>query len=431
MLRLALLLPLLVGFAQDDATIHELIRKLDDADLEVRDKAVRELIQAGAKAMEPLRKAATSESAEVRMRATQAIRAIESDIKAREVCPPHKALDLKKSGTVGQILADLIRQTGFTFQASADQMALKATVNATTVLEALDQICAGQAGLSWTAGDDGSYRFVDERGAPNPSSYFEAFKVYIAEITVVRKSTFKETTASGQISIHAAWEPHLKPLKRIRFEFEPAKDDAGRALEIVGAGEAQMMGVGGAGFWIAAGMDDESAVGPQAFDLKGIVAEAKSIPSIKGTARVMFPLVRSEVAFDDPESGNTRTHGDIAVRLDKVRVSKNHVVLKFTKSKGDVGALRDEMFGRIDAASLRAIDETGKEHVGEIGPVNQEGPGGFVVMGGGGAEQGRSIQLKVTFSTLEGKELKRLAFKMSDSLFEKAVPFEIKDVKLP
>src|SRR5688572_10179204 len=120
MIRLILALPLLFGFAQDDAAIRELIRKLDDADVEVRDQAMRDLIQAGPKALEALRKAMTSDSAEVRMRSGQALKVIETEVKAREVCPPHKALGLKQSGTVGEILEELSRRTGARFDASGD-----------------------------------------------------------------------------------------------------------------------------------------------------------------------------------------------------------------------------------------------------------------------------------------------------------------------
>jgi hypothetical protein len=195
-----------------------------------------------------------------------------------------------------------------------------------------------------------------------------------------------------------------------------------------------MIGVGGPGIWFAAGFGEEGdAGGPQVFDLKGLSPEAKSIQAIKGTLRVQFPLEKSEVAFDDPETNAHKTHGDVAVKLEKVRASKNFINLKFTKSKGDVSYLKDEILGRMDGATVRAVDEDGKEHVGEIGPVNQENPGGGIVIMGGapGQEGARSIQLRATFATLEGKELKRFSFKMAEALYEKVVPFEIRNVKLP
>ena len=58
--------------------------------------------------------------------------------------------------------------------------------------------------------------------------------------------------------------------------------------------------------------------------------------------------------------------------------------------------------------------------------------GGVVVMGGGLAgEQVRKLDFQATFPNLAGKDIKQLRFKFSDSLYEKSVPFEIKDIKLP
>jgi hypothetical protein len=41
------------------------------------------------------------------------------------------------------------------------------------------------------------------------------------------------------------------------------------------------------------------------------------------------------------------------------------------------------------------------------------------------------VTLFAHFQSLEGKDFKRFTFKFSDALFEKSVPFEIKDIKLP
>jgi hypothetical protein len=125
------------------------------------------IIAAGPKALEPLRKAVSSESAEVRVRAAQAIKAIELAIKTREVYPDHKPLSLKKTATVGEILEELGRQTGAKFDASPEQRALKTTVDAATLIQALDQMCAGQERLTYAMGDDGTVRFLrpPSRGA--------------------------------------------------------------------------------------------------------------------------------------------------------------------------------------------------------------------------------------------------------------------------
>lgn len=434
MIRLLLALPLLLGFAQDDAAIQDLIRRLDDSDLEVREKAVRDLIQAGGKALEPLRKALSSESAEVRARAAQAIRSIEKDIRSREVCPDHKPLALKRTGTVAEILEDLGRLSGARFDASPELRALKAgPVEAATLLQALDQMCSGPDSLSYNVGDDGTIRLSSERHVARPASYFEAFKIFVTQTEVLRKSDGKETTVTGRVSIHAAWEHHLKPLRRVRFEFNPAKDDAGREIEMVAASQMDMLRLGGgAGVWFAGGFGEESdSAGPQVFELKGLSPEAKSVALLKGTARVSFPLSRVDVAFDDPQKGANQTVGDISIRLKSVSTKKSLISLTFSKSKGDVMALKDEVLGRLDSASVRAVDENGKEHIGEMGPAQDDPGAGMVIVGGPGTEPSRSVVLHATFATIEGKDFKRFSFKFSDALFEKSVPFVIKDIKLP
>jgi hypothetical protein len=187
MIRLLLALPLLVSFAQEP-TIEDLIKRLDDSDLEAREKAVKDLIKIGAKALEPLRKAAASESAEVRARAEQAIRFIEIGIKSREVCPPYPAFTLKHSGTVGEVLDELAKLSGARIEASAEQRAGKASADATSLFQALDQVCAGRDDLTYSFGDDGKVKFLSERHSPAPAGYFEAFKVFLTEIHALRRS---------------------------------------------------------------------------------------------------------------------------------------------------------------------------------------------------------------------------------------------------
>ncbi|HTF55993.1 MAG TPA: HEAT repeat domain-containing protein, partial [Planctomycetota bacterium] len=252
MRHLLLALPLILGLLQDDARIDDLVRKLDDADLEVREGAVRDLVKAGAKALEPLRKALKSESAEVRLRATQALRTIENDLKARQVCPEHKPLALKRSGTVGEILDDLAGQTGAKFDASPSLRESKAAVEAVTLLQALDQICASQDKLTFSTGEDGSIRFASARHPKSPAAYFEGFKIFLTEVKAERRTDFKDATVTAQFSIHAAWDPRLKPVRFVRYESLEAKDEAGRVVE-VGAPTQNPLAFGG-GIVMVAGM---------------------------------------------------------------------------------------------------------------------------------------------------------------------------------
>jgi len=435
MRSLLIALPLLVGFVQDEAAIQDMIRRLDDADLEVREKAVKDLIAAGSKALEPLRKAAASESAEVRARAAQAMKAIELAIGIRQVYPDHKPLSLKRTGTVGEILEDLVRLTGARIDASPEQRALKGAVDAATLLQALDQLCTGQPSLTYTAGDDGTFRFSSDRHIAAPASYCEALKVYLTQAEIVRKSDYKETTVGGTLSLHTVWDGRLKPLRRVRYESLTAKDDAGRDLEIIAATMENMFrmgGAGGGGFVIAGFGEGNDGAGPQAFAIKGLAPESKSVATLTGKVTVAFPLARVDVVFDDPQSGQRKAAGDFNIKLKDVSTGKKKITLTFTRTKGEVQGLKDEIMGRLDAGNAVAVDEDGKEHVGEIALPQAEAGGAMVIMGGpGGGEAAKTATFQATFPTLGDKDIKRFKFRFSDAVFEKTVTFEIKDIKLP
>lgn len=432
MSRLLLAIPLLLGLAQDPSAIQDLIKRLDDSDLETREKAVRDLIKAGSKALEPLRRALSSESAEVRVRAAQALKAIESGLQAREVYPEPKALSLKRTGSVGEILDDLGRMTGARFDAAPEHRELKAAVESSTLLQALDQVCAGQPKLTYSFGDDGTVRFASEPHAASPASYFEAFKIFVSESNTRRKSDFKAPTVMASVSIHTAWEPRLNPIKRVRYEFTEAKDDAGRDVELVPGSGMDMIPMGGGAFILAGAFGDEAdSSGPQTFSLKGLVPEAKSLSVLKGKTVVSFALARVDVAFEDPQSPQSQTVGDVTVKIKNVSTRRNRITLAFSKSKGDATGLKDEILGRLETGSARAIDEEGKEHVGEIGPAQADPAAGMVVVGGPGVESAKTTQLHAIFPTLGGKDFKRLKFRFADAIFEKSVPFELKDIRLP
>jgi hypothetical protein len=278
--------------------------------------------------------------------------------------------------------------------------------------------------MTFSPGEDGVIRFSSDRHPKSPAAYFEGFKVFLTEIKAERKTDFKDATVTAQFSIHTAWDPRLKPIRFVRYESLEARDDAGRTIE-VGPPNANPLAFGG-GIVMVAGMGGEADLtGPQAFGLKGLAPEAKSLAALKGKAVISFPLVAVPVDFEDPHKGISQTLGDMVVRLAAVIPQKNRVTVSFTKSRGDPTGLKEEVLGRTAPASVIAIDEEGKEHAGEFTPATIEGSWSFR------GEAPKSIRFQATFPTLGGKEIKRFKFKFSDALFEKTVPFEINEIKLP
>jgi len=436
-LILPLLLPLFLAPLQDDSRIKDLIGKLDDVELETRENATQDLIKAGTPALQALREALKSGSAEVRKRAETAIRAIESDVKAREVCPPYKPLALKgDKAPIAELIAELEKQAGVRVVTADGPLSGTATVDATTVMQALDQICGAQERLTYAWTEAGTIRLAAERHPANPAVYAEGFKVFIASLDVLRKTDYKEPTIIGNFSIHSTWEPRLKSLKRVRYEFTGATDDTGRAVEI-GPQSVERMGAmaGGGGVIFMAGGPfggESDTTGPQHFGCTNLDPKAKALKSLKGRAIISFPLNHVPVTFEDPLGSHTQALAEFSFRLDNVIEKKNRINITITKSQGDISALKDEILGRIDPASVVAVDKDGKEHAAEFGPYQAEGRGGMVFVGGTpGGEATKSMQFQAIFPTLEGRDIKTFRFRFVERLYEKAVPFEFTDVKLP
>jgi len=434
-----LLLPLLAFLVlfQDDARIKDLVKKLDDVELEARENATQDLIKAGTSALPALREALKSGSAEVRKRADTAIRAIESEAKAKEVCPPYKSLTLKgDKAPIAGLVAELEKQAGVRVSAAEGVLSGTATVNAATVFQALDQICAGQERLAYTWNEDGVIRFTMDRHPGNPASFSEGFKVYIASLDVMRKTDYKEPTILSNFSIHTAWEPRLKPLKRVRYEFTGATDDTGRAVEIGPQSMDRLggMAAGGGVFVMAGGPfgGEADTTGPQHFGCTNLDPKAKALKSLKGRAIVSFPLTHVPVVFEDPLGSHTQSIADFSFRLDNVIEKKSRINITFTKTQGDISSLKDEILGRIDSASIVAVDKEGKEHVAEFGPYQAENRGGMVFVAGmPGGEATKSMQFQAIFPSLNGNEIKTFKFRFVERLYEKKVPFEFTDVPLP
>src|SRR5258706_2543284 len=148
-MRALLILVLALPFAQDGA-VRELIRQLEDDNVEARDRAQKQLAAAGEDALPALRDVAeaASSSGELKLRAAAAIREIELGAKIAKVYKEPKKLTLKASDTMlREILDEIARQTGVTIDATAVDGAAKVTfdVKEASLMEVLDLLCRGQA----------------------------------------------------------------------------------------------------------------------------------------------------------------------------------------------------------------------------------------------------------------------------------------------
>ncbi len=427
-MRFALALGLLLFFAQDEARIKELIQELDSASVEERDAAYQELVKIGAPAVAGLKKAAdASDSAEVRTRAQDAIRAIDLNEKTKTVYSEPKRITLDHDGTVKVALEEIAKQAGVKIETGGAGVDAKVALKLTnaTLFEALDRLCAGRDDCTWEHADAGGVKMLKDKHVPFPAGYTGPFRVRLTTLAVERRSDFKTTTAYVTFTAEADFERYLKPMGKPRIEFSSATDDGGRAVEIKGAedgGNAVLNGVRMKMLLNGMGQAETNDFGGS------FSSEAKSIATLKGSMTVRFPLSAREITFDAPAIGDSQEAGDYKVRI-KGR-HKEGYTLAFTKAREDGTDPGEELERRFDTSSIVFVDKDGKEVKAESAVPQNDGMQ-IVINGNGQVMQKGGFTYRVSFPEFKGREIKTLKFKFVDQTLEKKFEFEIKDVKLP
>ncbi len=441
---LALILP-----AQDDPEIRRLIERLEDDSYEVRERAQKDLVQLGERALPALRKAVaeaagSADRGELKARAQAAVRGIELAVKARGVYSEPRTITLDAADArLEEILNEIARQAGVRIDSSDVDREARATLAAkgAPLLRVLDDLCRGQAERSYEYADEGVIRFKRERHPGGPCAYGGPFRVRLSSLRQERSTDFAERKCVLHVTLEADFEKYLKPLKRYTIDLEEAWDDRGTALDVGRRGEGELDQVFGAGNRIFAravvggmGKPDASA-GPLEFTLRGI-SPASSAVTIQGTLRYAFPLDAREVAFDALKPGESVECGDYRVRLESMGGGGRHFTLHFQRAGSVQGAspVAIDVERRLERQSLVGVDGDGEEHSGQwiqTGGVFQ----GIVIAGGGRVQLGGGSSDNATyqlmFPTLRTKTLKTIKFRFIDQTLVKEMPFRFQGIELP
>ncbi|MBI2933071.1 MAG: HEAT repeat domain-containing protein [Planctomycetes bacterium] len=413
---------------QEDATLRELIRKLDDADFQTREDAFHELVRLGAKALPLLKEAAdTSDSTEVKLRAADAIRAIDLAVKVAGVYrEPHRITADFVETPLAQALEEIARQAGVRVEGAANvpDQTLTLKLEKATLFEALDRICATQTQLTWDHRCEGMVTFLKEKHALGPAVYGGPFRVRVAELTVTRKTDFSDTSMTAVVQLAADYERHLKPLARVEYQISKAIDDTGAELHVSKLSAVEPPALGGGAAVVIMGLGGAAAEREGGFTIKGFRPAAARLALLTGCATFSFPLEYSDVTFTAPATGDRQEAGEF---LFKITVqSGRYVELEIARSKAAEPVCQEEIDRRLDTESFVAVDTNGKEHRPEsVLPSGTDA----IVIGPGGVEH--KLRYRVTFGSLRLRDAKQLRFRFIDRTIEKAVPFEFRDVEWP
>ncbi|HEV3029106.1 MAG TPA: hypothetical protein VG457_16125, partial [Planctomycetota bacterium] len=144
-----LVLFLLLGAVSQDADVRDLLRRLEDDNAEVREKAQKQLGALGPAALPLLKETAESSrsSGELRLRVVAAMKEIELTAKIAKVFVEPRRITLKATDTLlREVLDEISRQAGVAIESSLLDPAAKVTLNANDapLQMVLDQLCQGQ-----------------------------------------------------------------------------------------------------------------------------------------------------------------------------------------------------------------------------------------------------------------------------------------------
>jgi hypothetical protein len=425
-----LLLLLLLGAIPQDADVRELIRKLEDDNAEVRERAQRQLGSVGDKALAPLREIveSPSSSGELKLRAAAVLREIDLAAKIARVFKDPARVTIKAADTMlREVLDEVSRQAGVAIDSGLVDGAAKVTLDLKSVpLQlVLDQLCRDQTDRTWEAQEDGSIRFTRDRHPSAPAAYGDGFRVRVQSMNVERSTDFKGKTVSLTATLTADWDRRLKPSKIVEIDLSKASDGQGSPIDISAADAGMMVvrGMPGAQIRVAGMNFPDAGENTRAFLLKGLSPDATRI-DLEGVARFTFPLDYKDIRFEKPGTVESRDLGDTTVRLARGGASEIWTLSFHKNPSSTTPSWSRTISQRFDADSFVVVDTEGNEFTGSMRAPSLRGRQMDMA-----SEVGVWYQAAIPRNP--SNMIKEVRFRFVDQTLVKSLPFKFSALPLP
>lgn len=415
--------------------IDEIIPRLSDDSIDVRDRAVGSLVELGSPAVAILRRRANEVGAEIRGRLLEACSRIESQDTRSKYLPPVKGVTLDwENRPAREALEEIARRTGLLMDSANVDGAASFSVKDATPLEAIDAVCKS-ASLSWRTVDEEQFlarrnsahdrerpRIVVQNGksAEYPVAYCRNYRIRATEVSLTRTNTFEASQSQANLGLDLGWAPGVKPDGLQSFTVTEIKDDQGRSLLI----EENDRLRGRIRGLRPRYRGHDSGSYRQTVSFKYPDADVRKIASVKGIAVFSFPQEEKTVTFDKPSESEGKS----------VELSGLTITLKEFRPKGAGLSFTLEMTGKFRGAPGDSGDEDGwggfpfaSEDV-ELVTETGEPPRARGISGRG---DGKSYSW--TFDFNGDKPILAKEIKISCVLrhFHDEVKFELKEIALP
>lgn len=404
---LVLLLGCLVP--QEDPKLRELIERLTDDEIRVREKAAADLVDLGKAAVPALQRLSRSGDIEARSRAASVLQRIaESEVVSRHYRRGPRITIAADGATVASVLEELLRQSKDQFTYDPEELKDPITLNLkdATFWEAVESICRAAPTLTWE-GDGTKLRFLRKARPPYPSKRQGEFTAWLDSITFNRDFDFTGNARSTFTILYStAWESGIAPVG-IDQRITEVLDEDGTNLMAT-----ERFGSYGGRMDIPKGrVRRDSAYAPLPQGMAGV----KRFSRVRGHAVFYFPRAYQELTFDLQATPVPAQIDRLTIALRNFRLLKDacafEVILTTNTTTGE------PMLDRLPFSEIAVVDETGAEHRAQNSSRSQSFSGTSYTI---------HENLQVPFP--DGRTPKTLRLRVLKDVMEKRLNFEFTDI---
>jgi hypothetical protein len=390
--------------------LRELIERLVDDDIGVREKAASDLAEFGKTAIPALEKARASSDIELRSRAASILRSIaENEIVGRHWHRGARiSLDFDRA-PVAKVLEELEKQARdkFKFDAAELQEPMTVRVKDATFWDALDAVCKAAPALTWDAEGD-LLTFKAQRRPPYPAKRQGEFNVWLDAITYSRDYDFTgNPRTTFTMSVVSGWEAGIAPVA-VEQKVTEVLDEDGVNLILPDRFSY------GARLDMPKGRTRKDGVYlPIAQGAK----TAKRFSRVRGTSTFYFPRAYEEVMVDLRGTVAPVTLDRLTVAVRNFRPLKDSCVCEVVLTAA-MGA-NDGMIDRLPFSDIAIVDDQGGLNKARTSSRSHSYSGTSYTI---------HENLSVPFP--EGRTAVSLKLRVLKDVMEKRIGFEFADILL-
>jgi len=399
-------------WSQDDRQLRELIDRLSDDEIRIREKAVADLVDLGQAAVPALQRlTASSGDVELRARAASVLKRIaEGEIVSRHWKRGPRITLVSDGAPVASVLEELERQAGdsFLYDPMDLQDPVVLSIKELPFWDAVEALCRAAPMLTWD-GDGNSLRFSRRERPPYPAKRQGEFAVWLDGITFNRDFDFTGVARSTfTVLLATAWEAGIAPVG-IEQKLTEVLDEEGTNLMA-----SDRFGGYGARMDIPKGrVRKEAAYAPLPQGSTGV----RKFSKVKGYAAFYFPRSYQEVSFDLQASTAPAQLERLTIAVRNFRILKDACALEVIVTAGTTSG--EPMLDRLPVSDIVVLDELGEEHRSPTSSRSHSFSG-----------TSYTIHENLQVALPENRTPKTLRLRVLKDVLEKRVPFEFSDIPL-